>query len=492
MRVSLTQSERLGNTEPRFYTPQLSDLTLGPEAVRFAREVLGLTLYPWQEWLLDRSLELAKPWDNYTEPPPWRYRTVIVLVARQNGKTLMLQVRALAGLFLWCEQLAISLAQARHIAFEPWRLSALWAETKPALRNETKAIHWANGKEAIELKNGARWLVVAANQGGRGLSADTVFMDELRQQDSWNVWGAIDKTRSAKDFSQLWGFSNAGTDSSLVLNEFVTRGRALSSDPRPNESFGYFEWSAPEDADPSSPEVWAMANPSLGYKIKPQTIEAELATDPMPEFLTERLCVRVTVMSRWLPQDLWDGCADPTAVIPEGAPLSFSVDSTPDASMVIVALAAPTGEGVINVELIQAIQDTAHESAGARLMGYLPQLLARYPKAECVYDPRGPIAGTCADLARAGLPMRALTAVEVREACGRFYDLVKRKALTHRADALLNEHVGNAIPNPRGGDSWVMSRRSSTAGPITGLIAVVLATQAARDEPPSQAQWVAY
>lgn len=491
--MTLSASERLGNTEPRFYTPPLYPETLGPEAVRFAREVLGIELFPWQEWLLGRALELRAPWKNHTEPPPWRYRTVIVVMARQNGKTLMLQVRALAGLFLWCENLAISLAQARHIAFEPWRLSALWCETKPALRQETKAIHWANGKEAIELRNGSRWLVVAANQGGRGLSADTVFMDELRQQDSWDVWGAIDKTRSAKDFSQLWGFSNAGTDSSLVLNEFVARGRRLSSDPTPNESFGYFEWSAPEDCDPADPAVWAMANPSLGYKIKPEVVSAELATDPIPEFYTERLCVRVTSMSRWLPQELWDGCADPSATIPEAARVCFSVDSSPDASLVIVAVAAVVAESLIHVELVQAITDTAIESAATRLMAYLPGLLGRYPGAECVYDPRGPIAGTCADLSRRGLPMRALSATEVREACGRFYDLVKRRALVHRADPTLDTHVGNAIPNPRGGDAWVMSRRSATAGPITGLIAVVLAVQAARDDPPPKAaEWVAY
>src|SRR5215510_8678036 len=96
--VSLTQSERLGSTHPRFYTPSLYAESLGPEAVRFAREVLGLELYPWQEWLLGQALELSGPWKDHTEPPPWRYRTVIVLVARQNGKTLMLQVRALAGL----------------------------------------------------------------------------------------------------------------------------------------------------------------------------------------------------------------------------------------------------------------------------------------------------------------------------------------------------------------------------------------------------------
>jgi hypothetical protein len=71
-----------GSTEPRIYTPPLRPLTpetsLGFEVVDFAREVLGVTLYPWQEWLLIHALELR-------EDGRYRFRRIIVLVARQNA-----------------------------------------------------------------------------------------------------------------------------------------------------------------------------------------------------------------------------------------------------------------------------------------------------------------------------------------------------------------------------------------------------------------------
>src|SRR5450759_3088721 len=73
-----------GSTEPRIWTPPLRELTpeesLGFAAVKFATAVLLLVLFPWQEWLLIHMLEL-RPDGQF------RFRTVVVLVARQNGKS---------------------------------------------------------------------------------------------------------------------------------------------------------------------------------------------------------------------------------------------------------------------------------------------------------------------------------------------------------------------------------------------------------------------
>jgi len=494
--ISQTAGPLLGHTEPRLYTPALNDLTLGAEARRFAADIAGIELYPWQEWLLDRGLELREPWTDYTQTPPFRYRTLIILVARQNGKTLVLQIRALAGLFLWNERLAVSLAQTRDVAYEPWRQGADLVENQPALSAETRSVYRSNGKEAIELRNGARWKVCAANSGGRGLSSDSVFMDELRTQDTWATWSAVDKTRSAHRNSQLWGFSNAGSDSSLVLNEFQRLGRALCDDPERNPSFGYFEWSAPEGCDPSDPEARAQANPSLGYGgLQAETLEAEYQTEPLSEFLPERLCVRVANLETWLPADMWEACSDPAAQMPEG-PVTFAVDASPAGDLALVAAAGECGDGRTHVELAAEFRDTYNEPAGVRLQRAIPGMLENVHRnggvsAECVYDPRGPIAGLCAELTAAGYPVRALTAGEVRDANNRFYDLVRRRALVHRADPVLAAHIGNAVPSSYG-DSWTFSRRNKNGGPITALCAAVMACHASRAPRERPANWTAY
>lgn len=75
----------LGCETPRIFTPPKRELTEdttdGFAAIRFAQEILGMNLFPWQKWLLIHALELNP---DYT----YRFRTVIMEAARQNGKAL--------------------------------------------------------------------------------------------------------------------------------------------------------------------------------------------------------------------------------------------------------------------------------------------------------------------------------------------------------------------------------------------------------------------
>src|SRR5215467_12868342 len=109
-----------GNTEPRIFTPPLYPWSLGDMANDFA-DIAEMPLMPWQRWLFNAALELREPWTEDTPGPPnFRYRTVVVLVARQNGKTVVLALRALFGMYVLRERLALSMAQNLRIALECW------------------------------------------------------------------------------------------------------------------------------------------------------------------------------------------------------------------------------------------------------------------------------------------------------------------------------------------------------------------------------------
>jgi phage terminase large subunit-like protein len=56
--------------------------------IEFARLFLGLELRPWQKWLLIHALEL-------TPDGRYRFRKVVIIVGRQNGKTKLIEVLAL-------------------------------------------------------------------------------------------------------------------------------------------------------------------------------------------------------------------------------------------------------------------------------------------------------------------------------------------------------------------------------------------------------------
>ena len=82
---------RLGVTEPRLFTPPLRELTaetsLGFACIEYAETVLGKELYPWQKWALIHALEITGELGGKWR---FRFRTVLFLISRQNGKFCLL------------------------------------------------------------------------------------------------------------------------------------------------------------------------------------------------------------------------------------------------------------------------------------------------------------------------------------------------------------------------------------------------------------------
>jgi phage terminase large subunit-like protein len=477
----------VGYATPRLFTPRIYPYSLGEEVADFA-DIAGWPLMPWQAWLFQAAMELKEPWnDREHTRPNFRYRTIVVLVARQNGKTTVMALRALFGMYRLRELLVMSLAQNLKIAMEAWTSGVNIAESTFALSDHIRTVRRSNGSEQLALLNGARWLVMASNQGLRGLSSDLVLLDEAREQHDTTVWTAADKTRSAKPNSQAWSFSNAGDNQSVLLNGWVDRGRELANDPTNDPSFGFFEWSADVNADPSDVCAWAQANPALGHTITHDVVQAELRQDTMEAFLTERLCIRVTHLGAWLPSGLWESLAQPNAMLPSDARVVFAVDASPNLEHAVCVVAGALPDGTTHVELARDFIATPGRPVPVAVSTFVPGLLDRHPGAEVVYDGQGPLAATLGELAASGLACRALEPADVNRACDRFYELAVSRRLVHRDDAMLAAHVANASPNAHG-QAWKFQRRHGS-GPINALIAAVMATHVVRAPTPRAATW---
>ena len=82
-----------GITEPRLWTRELRQLTeetsLGYACIEYATTVLRKDLYPWQEWALIHALEIIGDLETGWH---FRYRIILFLIARQNGKTVLSEV----------------------------------------------------------------------------------------------------------------------------------------------------------------------------------------------------------------------------------------------------------------------------------------------------------------------------------------------------------------------------------------------------------------
>jgi hypothetical protein len=434
--------------------------SLGFSAVQFAADVLGFELMPWQRWLLIHALEL-RPDGRF------RFRTVLVLVARQNGKTTLVEVKNLWKMFVLRVPLVLGTAQNLDVSEESWDNAVAMVEAIPELDAEKAHVDRTNGKKALRLLNGSRWKVAAASRkGGRGLSGDDVNFDELREHHTWDSWAAVTKTTMARRKAQVWAYSNAGDDRSVVLNDLREKG--LRSVDDPDSSLGMFEWSAPDDCPIDDPQMWRLANPSLGYPqgIGFDALASAAELDPEPVFRTECLCQRVPdLLPSKIPLTAWVNCADPTSSISGGVVLMWEVSWNRSRGAIGVAGYRP--DGLAHLELIDYRDGTDW------LPGRMGEIAGRQPVLAVMFNPAGPGASLLTDVTER-LPVKLepvpMTARDTANACGMLYDRVMTKTVRQLGDDRLLEALRRSATRTLV-DAWAWDLRNS-AGDICGLSAV--------------------
>ena len=368
-----------GRTDARIFTPPLRKLTpsttLGFAVIEFARDILGVELLPWQRWLLIHALELEKPLGSHLGPPRLRFRTVLVLVGRQNGKSHVTRVMILYFLFIRQVALVLGMAQSLGIAEALWEQAVDMVYDSEVLSEDIIKVHRANGGKRLIVdvgdgKRGEYKVESASRRGGRGLSADIVVMDELREQQTWDAWSAISKTILTRSDGLVWCITNAGDSSSVVLEYLRDLAHRMLGDPdgrfddadlpQPDDddeavssSLGFFEWSAPPNADPADPETWAYANPAAGDLIEWTSLRDAQREDVPEVFLTECLCQWVVNLGeRPFPEGAWENALDPASCIDIGSPVVFGVDVAPDRKHVAIAACGQRSDGEYHIELV--------------------------------------------------------------------------------------------------------------------------------------------
>lgn len=400
----------LGTTTPRLWTRPLVAGPAGPcgcgcaltpatslgfQAVLFAEDVLGLGLHPWQRWWLIHALEL-RPDGRF------RFRVILTLVARQNGKTHLLKILALFFLFVVDQRtLVLGVAQSLDIAMEAWSGSVELAESVDDLAAEVADVRRANGQNCLTLAEGSRYRIAAATRGaGRGLSVDLLVLDELREHRTTAAWAALSKTTSARPNPLTVGISNAGDDQSVVLNGLRSTGLAGTDD-----TLGVFEWSAPDGSELDDRAGWAQANPSLGHPhgISEAAIQSAMNTDPPAVFRTETLCQRVDALDAAVDLPSWGALADPQGSLgPVRDRVAACLDVSLDGAHVTLAGAAVLADGRVRVEILAAWSSTAEARRE------LATLLGQVAPAALGWFPSGPAAELGTELRSVSLPRPVL------------------------------------------------------------------------------------
>jgi phage terminase large subunit-like protein len=257
---------------PRFAVPASSRPSHAP-ALEATAAKLGITLLPWQQQVARVALEHAGG--------KLVYRDVVVSVPRQSGKTTLILVVVVHRMLASPRQRLVYGAQTRLAArgklFDTW-----WPLLRASPLGELFTLTKATGAEALRCRNGSILTLLSTEEAaGHGETLDLAVLDE-----AWALTAAAEQSvRPAmvtRRNGQMWILSTAGTERSTYWRSKVAAGRTQAATGL--DGMAYFEWSAGEDVDVTDPTAWATWMPALGHTVEQDTIGADLASMPLPEW----------------------------------------------------------------------------------------------------------------------------------------------------------------------------------------------------------------
>ena len=348
-----------GVTEPRIFTSELRPLTeettLGFACIEYAQSVLRKTLYPWQEWALVHALEIVGSLETSWH---FRFRVILFLIARQNGKTVLSEVLASFFLNVLMVPNIFGTSLSLEKAEEVWEAVIRDQEEYPELSADIARISRTNGKKRLELTGGRRYKVGApSRRAGRGDSNDLVMLDELREHRDWETWAAAVASTNAKPNGLIICFSNAGDPESIVLRQLRAQAQGQKADFGGDvdaTTLALFEWSAKEGTATDDLEALAQANPAMGYGLLTErALLANRATFPEAKFRAECMCQQVeTILPPPFPDGAWEAGVDVESFIAAEAPVYFGIDLSQDRRWTSIGACGLREDGNWHIEVV--------------------------------------------------------------------------------------------------------------------------------------------
>jgi phage terminase large subunit-like protein len=450
----------LGVQTPRIHTP-LNDLpSRGGELIDLAAS-LGVELMEWQKFALINT-------HKYKADGRWASPTNCIVVARQNGKSFLQQIRILGGLFLWDEPLQIGQAHTLNTSLEQFRQMMWTIEANESLSKQVKKVRLNHGAEEIETKMGTRFMVRAGGSAARGISRpSTIHLDELLRMNNMDSFASLRYTLMAAPNPMLMGYTNAGDNTSVVLNSF--RDRALASIGGVVDDIAYFEWSSPTDE--ITLENARHANPAMGVTIHEDNIRSVL-NDPPNVVMSEVLCRWVVAIQNIVDAAAWNNCLDKTVDLDPEKTTWLAIDLSPDRKHASLVGAQKLGGEQFVVKLLHSWSNEL-QLDDREIANELADYARKYPTEYVLYSRKS--AGAVASrLAPAGIPVFDMDGA-YPQSCDEMLSAINSGRLKHRGQSQLTEEILAAVQLRRGDGGWVIGRRASNAV-VCGSVAVALAT----------------
>lgn len=464
--------------------------TYGFAVADFAEYVIRMPLDPWQRWLVIHAGELLP------DGRP-RFKKLLIIIARQNGKTFLLMILTLYWLFVERWKLVVGQHLKLAKAKEVWEEAQDIAKRTPLLAGDMGYVRKDNNDPHWKIATGGKYVIEAANEnGGRGGTTDRLVVDEARQQRTWAAFNAVKPTINARPYGQAWWISNQGDARSVVLLALRKAGLANieGDDGTIDPELGLFEWSAEKGASMFDARQLAKANPNANRRVSLASLLADARTaqesgdqEMIAGFKTEIMCLYVPSL---------DGAVDPAGWALGEVPgtldslrgrLALVPELSPDGLHASITVAAMVNEEQVRVEVLAS---WAGQDAATKLRRNLAAWVRKVKPRKLGWLVKGPVETIAAELTGPanvaklgpGVTIEAIRG-ERSAVCMGFAEMAGAGDILHHPEQeLLNKQVLGSAKLWQG-STWVFSRKGE--GHCDTAYGAAAAAWLARTMPPS-------
>lgn len=426
---------------------------------------LGTPLLPWQQHVADVATERL-------EDGRYAYRTVVISVPRQTGKTTLIRAmgvqRALLGRSVFYT------AQTGKDARARWMDLVEVIEKHPALKAPRTKVALRGGSEHVRFPSGAVFQAFAPTaESLHGYTPPTVVLDEAfahTPQEGELLMGAIKPAQQTVLDKQLWLVSTRGTADSTFFHDWIDRG--IEGSP----GVAVFVWGADEHHDPFNVDDIAEFHPGIGFQLggvvlSPADVLAEAEGMSRAEYVRAFGNKATATTSNLIPLDAWQALGpregDPPPALPadpRDITLTYDVAAHRAGAAILATWTSDDGKPAVMVVrhapgaswLADAVADLDHDWRPARIAAV----------------DSGPVLDATADLIARGVHVDVLRERDYAAACGAFLDLIADQGFHHDGSQLLANSVTGLVARTAATDGLAFSRRHSVGDSSAAVAAV--------------------
>lgn len=455
--------------EPRYHTERnRSRKTLGPK-LGVLSKAMGLPLMPWQQRAADVLLEVD---DNGR----YHYKTAVITVPRQAGKTTMTLLIALHRLLTTPNGKTWYTAQTGQAARERFITDLV----PPASKLLGHAIQVKRGagdtRMTFPVVGGQLRPHPPNDEYLHGEQSDLNLIDEpwaYTESQGDALVQAFLPTQNTRPNAQTIYLSTMGDAGSTWWHRIVDDARAGQ------DRTAVFDWGLPEAGDPDDVDAVIAAHPAVGHTIGPDVIRAAHTAMKPAEFARAYANIRTSTRVSVFAPDVIARAVTEDATMTAGADVAFGVAVAWDRSRTVIAAAGKDTHGDPVAEIVDARPGTAW--AAERLAA----LNDRHRPVRIMVDARSPASTIAADPTLTDL-ITIPDARSVAAGTAEFLDRMAAGTIRIRWDAEVPRAFDALVLRTVGELGQMLDRKHST-GSIAHVEAVMLATAGLMQSPPPAA-----